>query len=583
MRSKGDAARALLLDAWPLLLASVLVLPLLSRPGYPLARDLLFVPHLAWGPEVLGLGDAAPRAVPVDALVSLLTLGIDGGILARVVLPLILASAGWGTHRLVARYGTVARMTSAGLAVWNPYVVERLALGQWALLIGYASLPWIAMAALRFGRTGDRADLASTILWAALASVTPTGGLLAGLTAVACGAARTTRTWWLVAALLVVQLPWLTPSLLGAAAGTSDPAGVDAFAPRAEGPGGAAVALLGLGGIWDARSVPPVRETWVGPVLAVLVVAVVLLGLRELVSCWGAGPSRRVAVAAAVGLGTALAATTPWGGDLLAGAVETAPGAGLLRDTQKLVAPYAVLFAACGGAVAQLALDRLARFGPSVALSVGAVCVAMPALVVPDATTVVWPTVDPVDYPGGFERLDTILERAARDGDERAFTTLPWRSYRNFSWANGLVSADPAPRWFGRDAVVDDDLQVGSTTLVGESARARRLGNDLANLPLAEAAGANGIGWVVVYRDDPAAAELDLGDLDQVYSRCRPGALSGCTSGLAGPGDPGDPGVSGVSGRRQAAVVGGDLVAVAVVLGAACRSAHPAAAPQVIP
>ena len=368
MRSRGDTARAVLLDAWPLLLACILVLPLLSQPGYPLARDLLFVPHLAWSPEVLGLGDAAPRAVPLDALVSLLTLGIDGGILARVVLPLLLATAGWGTHRLVAHCGTVARLTSAGLAVWNPYVVERLALGQWALLVGYAALPWVAMAALRFLRTGDRADLASTTLWTGLAAVTPTGGLLAGFTAGVCGAARTARTWWLLAAVLVMQLPWLTPSLLGAAAGTSDPAGVQAFAPRAEGPGGAAVALLGLGGIWDADSVPPVRETWVGPVLAFLVVAIVLLGLRELASSWGAGPSRRLAIAAAVGLGAALAAATPWGGELLARAVETAPGAGLLRDSQKLIAPYAVLFAACGGAVAQLAMDRLARFGSSVAL-----------------------------------------------------------------------------------------------------------------------------------------------------------------------------------------------------------------------
>ena len=310
-------------------------------------------------------------------------------------------------------------MTSAGLAVWNPYVVERLALGQWALLIGYAALPWVAMAALRFLRTGDRADLASTTLWTGLASVTPTGGLVAGFTAGLCGAARTARTWWLLAAVVVVQLPWLTPSLLGAAAGTSDPAGVPAFAPRAEGPGGAAVALLGLGGIWDAQSVPPVRETWVAPALAFLVVAIVLLGLRELASGWGAAPSRRLATAAAVGLGTALAATTPWGGELLARAVETAPGAGLLRDSQKLIAPYAVLFAACGGAVAQLALDRLARFGSSVALSVGAVCVAMPALMVPDATTVVWPTVEPVDVPGWF-RACRRHPRPGRQGRRRA-------------------------------------------------------------------------------------------------------------------------------------------------------------------
>jgi hypothetical protein len=179
---------------------------------------------------------------------------------------------------------------------------------------------------------------------------------------------------------------------------------------------------------------------------------------------------------------------------------------------------------------------------------------------VPDATTVVWPTVDPVDYPAGFDRLDAILDRAARDGDERAFTTLPWRAYRKFSWGNGPVSADPAPRWFDRDAVVDDDLQVGSTTLVGENERARRLGHDLASLPLAEAVGTNGIGWVMVYRDDPAAADLDLGDLEQVY------ADADLALYLVPRSDAPD---HGRSSWRRATVVGGDLVAVTAVLGAA--------------
>ena len=75
--------RRIALDAWPLLVAVVLLLPLLTRPGIPLARDLVFVPRQPWTDAVLGLGDAAPRAVPLDALVSLATVVVDGGVLAR--------------------------------------------------------------------------------------------------------------------------------------------------------------------------------------------------------------------------------------------------------------------------------------------------------------------------------------------------------------------------------------------------------------------------------------------------------------------------------------------------------------------
>ena len=107
----------LLLDAWPAAVALTLCVPLVTQGGYPLARDLVFVPHQPWTDAVIGLGDTAPRAVPLDAVVALLTHVIDGGVLARVLIPLLLAAAGWGTHRLVSGLGTVGRLTNSA---WAP-------------------------------------------------------------------------------------------------------------------------------------------------------------------------------------------------------------------------------------------------------------------------------------------------------------------------------------------------------------------------------------------------------------------------------------------------------------------------------
>ena len=89
----------------------------------------------------LGLVDGSPRAVPLDAVVSVLTTVVDGGVLARVVLPLTLAVAAWGVTVLVRPLGGTAQVAAATLTVWNAYVVERLALGQWALLLAYAAVP----------------------------------------------------------------------------------------------------------------------------------------------------------------------------------------------------------------------------------------------------------------------------------------------------------------------------------------------------------------------------------------------------------------------------------------------------------
>ena len=505
--------RRLVLDGWPLLVAGVLLLPLLTRPGIPLARDLVFVPRQPWTDAVLGLGDTAPRAVPLDALVSLATSVVDGGVLARLVLPLVLATAGWGAHRLVRDLGTPARLAAGGLAVWNPFVVERLALGQWALLAAYAALPWVGMAAARFRRSGRLADLAAVALWAALASLTPTGGLLAVATVLVLGTDSLGLAARLAPVVMVLQLPWLVPALTGSAGLTSDPAGVAAFAARAEGPGGVVAAVVGLGGIWDAGSVPGTRETWWGTTTALVVLVAVAVGGRHLWRTWGSSDATRWAALAAGGLLLALASGTGVGADALRWAVEAVPGAGLLRDSQKLAAPYAVVAVAAVAAMLHLALVQANRWGIEVGAACAVTAVAVPVLLLPDATGTVWPTVDPVEASPDLDAVAALV-----DGTDRDLATLPWRSYRRFDGGSDLVSSDPAVRWFDTGVLVADDLAVGDLAVAGESARGAAVGRALDAASPARVLPGLGVGWVLVYLDDPDVDELDLAGLTEEYA-----------------------------------------------------------------
>ncbi len=75
------------------------------------------------------------------------------------------------------------------LAIWNPYVAERLLQGHWSLLVGYGCLPWVATAMLGL-RTGG-AGFFGLAFFIALAGLTPTGLLLAA--AVALRRCRRTR------------------------------------------------------------------------------------------------------------------------------------------------------------------------------------------------------------------------------------------------------------------------------------------------------------------------------------------------------------------------------------------------------
>jgi hypothetical protein len=515
---------------------------------------MMFVPRQPWTDASVGLGAAAPRAVPLDAVMSVVTSVFEGAGVARVALPVGLALAGWGAHRVLRDAGVVARLAAGGFAVWNPFVVERLALGQWALLMAYAALPWLGMAAWRFRDGGSHRDLASVTLWTALASLTPTGGMLAVATTATIGARRSWRTVRLVAVSLLLQLPWLVPAVSGPAGGTSDPAGVAAFAARSEGPGGPFVALLGLGAIWDSHSVPPTRETPLSLVAAAVVIALLVAGVPRLQTLLGAGPTRRVLLLGAASLAISAASITGPGADLLRWLVVELPGAGILRDAQKLLAPFVLVVVLATGATAQRVIDRGWRV--EARLSIAMVFVAFPVVLLPDAAPTTWTTVEPVHYPDGFERVAAILSRSDDPGD---LASLPWRSYRGFDWGNGQVSADPAARWFDRDLRAPDDLVVGKVTVQGEDPTARAMTSELRDSTPAAVMPRYGVRWLLVYLDDPDADELDLAGLRQEYADAD-------LALYAVPGNIEEPVRAGPV--RRASVLGVDVLAGLLVAGA---------------
>ncbi|OOK69904.1 transmembrane domain protein [Mycobacterium kansasii] len=116
---------------YALALALLVLLPLL-RPGYLLLRDAVSTPRSYLSAGALGL-TAAPRATPQDFAVALASHLVDGGIVVKALLVLGLWFAGWGAARLVSvvlpAAGAAGQFVAITLAVWNPYVAERLLQG----------------------------------------------------------------------------------------------------------------------------------------------------------------------------------------------------------------------------------------------------------------------------------------------------------------------------------------------------------------------------------------------------------------------------------------------------------------------
>ncbi|WP_432421058.1 hypothetical protein [Nocardia cyriacigeorgica] len=523
---RGDRWVRVVPAAYSALLTLVIAGPLLGT-GYLLLRDAVSTPRSYLTDAALGLGDAAPRAVPQDALLAALSPVIDGGLLVKAILLAALWAAGYGAavlSRTLLGVPVAAQLVAVTVAIWNPFVAERLLQGHWSLLTGYAALPWTALAAHRLreranrnavsaphrrrpdptpsrtarpeqateahdqtttgprslaatpegraapvhpsldrtassqtapdqigsgptgsdrtaanrtppeqtnsdqpgsnqtttdqtspsrmhpGQAGSRPHVPSEPSepepvtrvadrrpgqavrdWAALAGcfaaagLTPTGALLAGIVGLVVAGRRNVAG--ALALLIAASAPWLVATLAsGAGTETSDPAGIAAFAARAE-PGLATIgSLAGLGGIWNADAVPWSRTTPLALAATAILLILVALGVRTVAGF----PVRRIRPGASrahqtaedpVGqqpdtadvrtgrrlLGLALAAVllpalgaTAWGMEVLEWLVVEVPGAGLLRDTQKYVAlampAYALCVAAGCAAVA-------ARFG----------------------------------------------------------------------------------------------------------------------------------------------------------------------------------------------------------------------------
>ncbi len=454
------------------LLAVVLLAPVLGR-GVVLVRDMVFVPHIPLGRQLLGLG-GVPRAVPSDLLVALGTRVVPVGWLQDVVLVGVVLLGTWGAVRLAPTTSLAGALAAGTVYGWSAFVHERLLLGQWTLLLGAAVLPWATRAALAW-RRGEPGWPA--LAWLAAAAL---GGanalLLVAVAVVVCG--RPVRA---LVATAVLSVPWALPALLhGVVAG--DPHGVSAFAARADVPGGVLLSLLTGGGVWAPAAVPPGRAA--GLPVAVAVLALAALGLRRVHARLG-GP---LLVTGGLGLGLALLGVLPGTSAVLRWAVVHVPAAGLLRDGQKWVALVVLVASAsvaCGteAVLARVASEPVRRWA-------GALVVLAPLAALPGAA---W-------GESGRLQASTLPESWHEVVDEAhgVVLVLPWRSYRAFPWNGDRTVLDPASKLLQRP-VVDDDLPLAGGQVQGEDPLAARLDPFVGTgRPLLPALQAEGVAQVLV-------------------------------------------------------------------------------------
>jgi hypothetical protein len=488
-------SRRLALPVVSALLAFAVCGPLLGR-GFVLSYDMVFAPRQYFVPGAFGIGSTLPRSVPADAAVALATTVLPGDIVQKIVLLLAVFAAAQGAGRLVPTERTGTRLVAATAYAWTPYVAERLFIGHWPLLVTYACLPWIVRAGLA-AREHEPGAVPRLVLACAPAVLTAPGGVLAAVVAVVAAGPR--RIWQTVAIAILLDLPWLVPTFLNADGTFSDPAGVSAFAARAESWGPALLSVLGLGGIWNAETVPGSRATPLVPVLTLIVVAIAVAGFRPLAKRWGTAPARSLVLLGVAGVLLASLATLPGGHALLTAATRHVPGAGLLRDAQKWVAWWALPLALGFALAIEVAASKLKTARGRVALVAAAA--AFPLLTMPDLAWGGWGRLGTAQYPADWQTVSEVL--GDRPGD---VLVLPLSAFRGFAWNDGRTQLDPAPRVLPKPVLMDDTLQVGADRIAGEDPRI----GDVRAATSARELTAAGIGWILVEHGTPGDVDPRL-------------------------------------------------------------------------
>jgi hypothetical protein len=545
--SKGSPVHGrlrLLAPGYCLLLAFLALGPALS-PGFVLTYDMVFTPRQDMLPAWLGVGGGLPRAVPQDALVAAATVVMDGAWLQKLILVGTFVLIGVGAARLAERawlsvhgesastqrWAAATGLIAASLAIWNPYVAQRLVQGHWSLLIAYGIAFWAIGAAMSLRQQGAGARI--VVLLMAAAAITPFGGLLVFVLIVPVvlfpgGVITRGQRIGVVLGAMVVNLPWVLPSLLHPQGGFTDPSGAAVFALRSEGPWGPVVTALGGGGIWNAEVVLPSRGWWTSAVLTCVIVVSAAFGWwlvrsRTRSRLWDFSTVNWWLATALVGL--SFAVVTAFIPGVGAGVGVVVPGGGLLRDSARLLAPWVMVLAVFGAVGLMRAVfvfhgrhrDRIASS------ALVALLMAIPLVAMPDFAWGAQGRLAAVAYPPSWQEVREYLSDDPATADVPGdVLVLPWSTFRTYEFNAFRTVLDPLPRWLTRSTVVSDDLPVaqGDDVVVirGDDPRSRVISAAIAqDTPLASVLPSIGVRWVVVDPSQrPAVTADSLRGLDLV-------------------------------------------------------------------
>lgn len=453
---------------------ALLIMAPLVRPGFVFALDM--VPTPVWR-----LPDQVTSSYLFYALMHVLNFVVPADVLQKMLLLGIFLLAGLGMYGLARKLQESQIATSnqeigayfSGIFyVINPYTYSRFMAGQFAVLLGYALLPWFARTLLRFLRepslrgAGKMGGLAAVIGIVSIHSLglllltsviavslaawklrknTPALRKLAGLITLSAGIFILLSSYWLVP----------VAAGQGATAGAISGFGAgdqQAFTTLGHGALGRLANVGRLEGFWvEAQGLYRLPQA-IGPVWWLALGVVIGLIVAGAVRLWRTGRRYETAwfgLSALVAAVFAAAILTPW----LSAHVPFFAG---YREPHKFAGLVALTYAlfAGGGVIAVLAWCQ--RYVTALAVSV----MVLPFVLTPSMLFGGGRQLSTHQYPSGWFTVNAQLNT---DTDQFKVLFLPWHLYMHFGFA-ATIMANPAQNFFDEPTLVSNDPEFGHSS-----------------------------------------------------------------------------------------------------------------------
>lgn len=458
------------------------MLPLFA-PGFVLTLDMVFTPRIRLPGQVTS-------SYLFYALLHLLNLAIPADILQKLMLASIVFLSGLGGYRLVERIIGRGDAVSIGayigglLYAVNPYAYDRFMAGQFAVLLGYALLPFVAVQLLELAKhpTWRRSlTLGLLITGVGIVSIHTLGLVAALLIVVACDVIwqhrhqlpRLSRFAAYVAMsvgiFFIFSVYWLIPTLAGANSTSRAINGFttgdeQAFATLGDGFIGQLLHILRLQGFWAENTHMFVLPQAVSPIWSIGVCLLWALVVIGAVAAWKNNQHHIALIfGAAAVIGAALAT----------GALNQTLGSTLplfrgFREPQKFTGLVALAFAVFAGLGAHAVREYLSK--KHVIILHQAVIPAALLVVTVLTPTMFWGfggQLHPVQYPATWASINKRLDE---DKSSYQVLFLPWHLYMYYRFADRIIMS-PAASYFDVPVIASNNPEIGKASADRPDAR----------------------------------------------------------------------------------------------------------------